>query len=206
MDERLLRVQIEQELIEREPQLSQAQRQRRVEDELAAHLTAVPKGRLNHRDAIRASPPHILITNFSMLEYLLERPVDASIFENARLQFLVLDEIHAYRGVRYTAIGFLIRRLKDRLRAKRITCIGTSATLGDPGKAESEAKVRKFAADIFGGPFNKPNPIRGVTAKPEFGALALPRRRAVSGSRNRVAAERAAAEHPETPRRSRSGK
>ena len=81
MDERLLRVQIEQELIEREPQLSQAQRQRRVEDELAAHLTAVPKGRLNHRDAIRASPPHILITNFSMLEYLLERPVDASIFE-----------------------------------------------------------------------------------------------------------------------------
>ncbi len=166
--ERLLRVQIEQELTEREPQLSQAQRQRKVEDELAARFAAAPKNRLNHRDAIRARPPHILITNFSMLEYLLERPVDASIFENARLQFLVLDEIHAYRGVQSTEIGFLIRRLKDRLRSERVTCIGTSATLGDPDKAESAAKVRKFAADIFGAPFNEPNPIRGRPAKPEL--------------------------------------
>ncbi|MCX6926792.1 MAG: helicase-related protein, partial [Verrucomicrobia bacterium] len=166
--EELLRIQVEQELTEREPQLSQAQRQRKVEDEMAAHLAKAPTNRLNHRDAIRARPPHILITNFSMLEYLLERPVDASIFENARLQFLVLDEIHAYRGVQSTEIGFLIRRLKDRLQADRTTCIGTSATLGDPGKAESAAKVRKFATDIFGAPFNEPNPIRGTAAKPEL--------------------------------------
>jgi hypothetical protein len=166
--ERLLRVQIEQGLTEREPQLSQAQRQRKVEDELAARLAAAPTNRLNNRDAIRTSPPHILITNFSMLEYLLERPVDAPIFENARLKFLVLDEIHAYRGVQSTEIGFLIRRLKDRLRAERIICIGTSATLGDPDKVESAAKVRKFATDIFGAPFNKPNPIRGTTATPEL--------------------------------------
>jgi len=164
--EELLRIQVEQELTEREPQLSQAQRQRKVEDEMTARLAAAPKNRLNHRDAIRARPPHILITNFSMLEYLLERPVDASIFENARLQFLVLDEIHAYRGVQSTEIGFLIRRLKDRLRAERITCIGTSATLGDPNKEESAAKVRKFATDIFGAPFNPPNPIRGTAATP----------------------------------------
>lgn len=168
--EELLRIQVEQELTERKPQLSQAQRQRKVEDELAARLAAAPKNRLNHREAIRAHPPHILITNFSMLEYLLERPVDASIFENARLQFLVLDEIHAYRGVQSTEIGFLIRRLKDRLHTDRITCIGTSATLGDPDKAESEGKVRKFATDIFGAPFNEPNPIRGTTAKPELRA------------------------------------
>lgn len=166
--EELLRTQVEQEFTEREPQLSQAQRQRKVEDEMTARLAEAPKNRLNHRDAIRARPPHILITNFSMLEYLLERPVDASIFENARLQFLVLDEIHAYRGVQSTEIGFLIRRLKDRLRAERITCIGTSATLGDPDKEESAAKVRKFATDIFGAPFNTPNPIRGTPAKPEL--------------------------------------
>lgn len=166
--ERLLRIQIKQELNEREPQLSQAQRQTRIGDELAAKLKAALKNHLNHRDAIRAQPPHILVTNFSMLEYLLERPVDASIFENARLQFLVLDEIHAYRGVQSTEIGFLIRRLKDRLRAERITCIGTSATLGDPDKTESAAKVRKFATDIFGAPFNEPNPIRGTPASPKL--------------------------------------
>jgi ATP-dependent helicase YprA (DUF1998 family) len=165
--EELLRIQVEQELIEREPQLSEAQRQRKVERELAARLAAAPKNRLNHRDAIRARPPHILITNFSMLEYLLERPVDASIFENTRLQFLVLDEIHAYRGVQSTEIGFLIRRLKDRLRTERVTCIGTSATLGKD-EEESRAKVRQFATDIFGAPFSEPNPIRGTTADPEI--------------------------------------
>lgn len=166
--EEKLRNQIEQESIEKEPQLSHAERQRKVEDEMSDRLAADPTNRLNHRDAIRSKPPHILITNFSMLEYLLERPVDASIFENARLQFLVLDEIHAYRGVQSTEIGFLIRRLKDRLRAEKTTCIGTSATLGDPDKKESAIKVRKFATDIFGAQFNEPNPIRGTAAKPEL--------------------------------------
>ena len=166
--EEMLRTGVEQELTEREPQLSHAQRERKVQDRLATGLEKAPKNRLNHRDAIRTGPPHILITNFSMLEYLLERPVDAPIFENARLQFLVLDEIHAYRGVQSTEIGFLIRRLKDRLRAERIICIGTSATLGDPDKPESESKVRKFATDIFGAPFNEPNPIRGATSNPKI--------------------------------------
>ena len=162
-----LRKQIEQELEEKEPNLSSYKLQRKRENKLENCLKKDPKNCLNHRDDIRQKPPHILITNFSMLEYLLERPVDAPIFENAQLRFLVLDEIHAYRGIQSTEIGFLIRRLKERLRPKQLVCIGTSATIGDETK-ESGDKARKFASDIFGERFVEPNPIHSTTAEPKL--------------------------------------
>ncbi len=164
--EKSLRIQIHQESLEKHPHLTQAERQQWEKKELERRFAEGSKNRLNHREAIRRNPPHILITNFSMLEYLLERPVDASIFNEARLKFLVLDEIHAYRGVQSTEIAFLIRRLKDRLRADKLCCIGTSATLGNPNDPASAIKVRKFAADIFGAPFDEPNPIRGTPETP----------------------------------------
>lgn len=162
-----LRKQIEQELKEREPNLSSSELQRKRENMLKNLLEKDPKNRLDHRDDIRQKPPHILVTNFSMLEYLLERPVDAPIFENAQLRFLVLDEIHAYRGIQSTEIAFLIRRLKERLRPKQLACIGTSATIGDKTK-ESGVKARQFAANIFGEPFVEPNPICGETDNPQL--------------------------------------
>jgi hypothetical protein len=122
--------------------------------------------RLNHRDQIRLAPPHILITNFSMLEYLLERPVDAPIFENARLKFIVLDEVHAYRGVQATEIGFLLRRLRDRLNANKVCCIATSATLGKKDDPRSIQKVREFASALFGAGFDQRSPIYGTIATP----------------------------------------
>ena len=70
---------------------------------------AATPNHLRHRAAIRQNPPHILVTNFSMLEYLLVRPVDASVFGGAHLKFLVLDEAHAYRSVQATEIAFLLR-------------------------------------------------------------------------------------------------
>ncbi|MBL8203987.1 MAG: DEAD/DEAH box helicase [Blastocatellia bacterium] len=142
--------------------------QREVQQQLQKRLNEVPKNRLNHREAIRNNPPHILITNFSMLEYLLERPVDAPVFHNARLKYLVLDEAHAYRGVQATEIAFLVRRLKDRLGLEQLISVATSATLGDPNKPESREKVRQFAAELFGEPFAEPNPIYGTPAQPDF--------------------------------------
>lgn len=146
--------------------LTQQQRQQEVEQKLAEELRKNIPNRLNHREAIRSNPPQVLITNFSMLEYLLERPVDAPIFENARLKFLVLDEAHAYRGVQATEIAFLIRRLKNRLRLERLICIATSATLGKHGDPDSQVKVRKFVSDLFGEKFLEPNPIYGTISEP----------------------------------------
>src|SRR5262249_40537279 len=148
--------------------LTQHELQQKVEQRVAEKIKTDIPNRLNHREQIREKPPQVLITNFSMLEYLLERPVDAPIFENARLKFLVLDEAHAYRGIQATEIAFLVRRLKDRLGIDRLTCIATSATLGKQGDAESETKVRKFASDLFGGKFLPPNPIYGTSTDPSL--------------------------------------
>ena len=63
--------------------------------------------------SMRRNPPHILLTNYMMLEYLLVRPADRDdIFANHRCRFLVLDEVHTYRGTLGSNIALLVRRLQ----------------------------------------------------------------------------------------------
>ena len=73
---------------------------------------------------MQVAPPDLLVTNYSMLEYMLMRPIERPIFdatgrwlkENPDEQFLVvLDEAHLYRGAGGAEVGLLIRRLRDRL-------------------------------------------------------------------------------------------
>lgn len=84
------------------------------------------------REDIRRNPPHILFTNYSMLEYLLIRPTDDSLLnaENTKFwKFIVLDEAHIYKGALAIEVGMLLRRLQTRIN-KQIQFILTSATLG----------------------------------------------------------------------------
>ena len=65
------------------------------------------------RDEMRHSPPHILVTNYAMLEYLLLRPEDTSFFDGPyarNWRYLVLDEVHTYNGANGVEIGMLLRR------------------------------------------------------------------------------------------------
>src|SRR5262249_9496387 len=69
---------------------------------------------------MRANPPHILLTNYMMLEYLLVRPADREdIFANHRCRYLVLDEVHTYRGTLGSNIALLVRRLRVHLARAR---------------------------------------------------------------------------------------
>lgn len=104
------------------------------------------------REQIRANPPHILLTNYAMLEYLLLRPEDNELFDGAtagKWRFIVLDEAHVYAGAKGTEIGMLLRRLKDRVsRGSDLQCIATSASLeGAPDD------VMRFAESLFDSPF-----------------------------------------------------
>ena len=118
-------------------------------------------GELVFRDEMLEAPPHILLTNYSMLEYLLIRPDDSDLFDNGRgehWQFIVLDEAHQYRGAKGMEMGMLIRRLKQRLREggrrDSFRCIATSATLSS-GKSEVDMKaVAGFATELFGESFS----------------------------------------------------
>jgi hypothetical protein len=116
-------------------------------------------GELVLRREMREAPPHVLLTNYSMLEYLLLRPDDSPLFDGVfgrTWRFLVLDEAHQYRGSRGIEMAMLLRRLKLRLRrsgAGRFQCIATSATL--MGGASEAGDVARFAADLFGEPFSQ---------------------------------------------------
>ncbi|GAA0414295.1 DEAD/DEAH box helicase [Acrocarpospora corrugata] len=102
------------------------------------------------REEMRAAPPHLLLTNYAMLEYLLLRPADLELFEPAdRWRFVVLDEAHVYDGARAEELGMLLRRLHDRVAGDRtLQAIATSATVGDEPGA-----VMDFATKLFDVPF-----------------------------------------------------
>jgi ATP-dependent helicase YprA (DUF1998 family) len=109
------------------------------------------------REEMRQTPPHILLTNYAMLEYLLLRPQDTELFDGPtgrHWRFIVVDEAHVYDGANGIEVAMLLRRLKDRVvksQPRRLTCIATSATLGK-GK-EDFPNVADFAQDLFGEPF-----------------------------------------------------
>ncbi|WP_029011365.1 DEAD/DEAH box helicase [Azospirillum halopraeferens] len=109
------------------------------------------------RQRIAANPPDILLTNFMMAELLLTRQdaVDSQVMENAKgLEFIVLDELHTYRGRQGADVAILVRRLRDRCAAdKDPICIGTSATMASEGSDESRAlTVSEVASRLFGTP------------------------------------------------------
>lgn len=111
------------------------------------------------RHEMQEACPDILITNYSMLEYMLIRPIERSIFQqtkewlsaNPKNQLiLVLDEAHMYRGTGGAEVALLIRRLTARLgiSRERLRCILTSASLGEG--VEAENAVKSFARDLTG--------------------------------------------------------
>lgn len=125
--------------------------------------------------------PDILVTNYSMLEYMLMRPFERPIFEEtaswlreegAQL-ILVLDEAHMYRGAKGAEVAFLLRRLRARLgiedRADKLRVIATSASLGSD--AATLEHIRRFAADLSG---KKPEDFHAITGRRESPSPALP--------------------------------
>ena len=95
-----------------------------------------------------ATPPHLLLTNYAMLEYLLLRPADLDLFEGqhrGHWRFIALDEAHVYDGAKAAEVAMLLRRLQDRVApARSLQCIATSATMGD-----DPAAVVDFATKLF---------------------------------------------------------
>jgi Lhr-like helicase len=109
----------------------------------------------DERALIQQSKPDILLTNFMMLELLMTRQSerDRTVIDNAKaLEFLVLDELHTYRGRQGADVAMLVRRVRDRLCFnKPPVCIGTSATMANEGEDESRATaVARVATKLFG--------------------------------------------------------
>ncbi|MEW5807411.1 MAG: DEAD/DEAH box helicase [Acidobacteriota bacterium] len=117
------------------------------------------------RAQIRQKPPDILLTNYKQLEFLLVRKEDRALFTPS-LKYLVLDELHAYRGALATEISCLIRRLKAHASIKSgdLLGIGTSATVASG--ANGSERLAFFASTLFGEEFHEEE-IIGEVLRPQ---------------------------------------
>lgn len=101
------------------------------------------------REEMQATPPHLLLTNYAMLEYLLLRPADMDLFEGeygGHWRFIVVDEAHVYDGARGSELAMLLRRLRERVSTSQLQCIATSATVGQDSQPQA---VTDFAQALF---------------------------------------------------------
>lgn len=115
---------------------------------------------IDSRNVLKQSPPDILLTNYRMLDFLLLRPEDRTLWARNRpetLRYLVLDELHTYDGAQGSDVACLVRRLRERLAATddAIAFVGTSATVGAQAHGDASAPLREFASALFGVEFDE---------------------------------------------------
>lgn len=121
------------------------------------------------RERMRETPPHILITNYSMLEYMMLRPKDDKVFSRAKLRYIVMDEAHVYKGTTGMETAMLMRRLRARISTRdTVQFILTSATLG--GK-DADQEITHFGYQLCGVEFRADNIIRSEDATPAMNAV-----------------------------------
>ncbi|MDR1847582.1 MAG: DEAD/DEAH box helicase [Bacteroidales bacterium] len=108
------------------------------------------------RDEMRNSPPNIILTNPTMLEYMLLRNKDQKLFTPDSLKWIVIDETHTFSGAGAAELAMLIRRVLDAFgtKAQDVRFATSSATIGN-AKTQEDAvtnndKLRQFISDISG--------------------------------------------------------
>jgi len=114
-------------------------------------------GEMRSRWDMQDCPPDILITNYSMLNIMMMRAIEDGIFEKTREWlaadpnnqfFLVVDELHSYRGTPGTEVAYLLRLLYHRLGltadSPQLRILATTASLDDSDSG------RRFLKEFFG--------------------------------------------------------
>jgi ATP-dependent helicase YprA (DUF1998 family) len=121
------------------------------------------------RHEVQESPPDLLITNYSMLEYMMMRPIERPIFDKTRAWLdafpdekilVVMDEAHLYRGAQGAEVGLLLRRFRERLNigADRFQVICATASF------EDKENAGRFGADLTGTEKSSFVPVTGAYA------------------------------------------
>lgn len=112
--------------------------------------------------------PNIILTNPTMLEYMLLRKKDQDLFTPKSLKWIVIDETHTFSGAGAAELAMLIRRVLDAfdVEAKDIRFATSSATIGNATNEEQQQRndeeLRKFISDISGVPMDQVKLISGI--------------------------------------------
>jgi len=126
---------------------------------------------VSDRTILRENPPPILVTNSTMLEYMLIRNEDVPIVEQSqgKLRWIVLDEAHTYIGSQAAELALLLRRVIDAfgVKAEDVRFVATSATIGG-GDKKNLVALQKFLADVAGVDESQIHVVLGSRKIPEI--------------------------------------
>ncbi|MBU2489048.1 MAG: DEAD/DEAH box helicase, partial [Proteobacteria bacterium] len=124
------------------------------------------------RSLLRESTPPILVTNATMLEYMLVRQKDRPILtqSNGCLRWVVLDEAHTYMGSQAAEIALLLRRVLHAFAVlpEQVRFVATSATIGDGGNELDRERLQRFLADLAGVEPGRVDVISGAREVPQL--------------------------------------
>jgi ATP-dependent helicase YprA (DUF1998 family) len=123
---------------------------------------------IGDRQTLRSTPPAILVTNVTMLEYLLLRSRDKNLLEASHgcLRWIVLDEAHSYIGAQAAEMSLLLRRVRSAfgVEPNETRLIATSATISE-GETTRD-KLARFVADLAGVDAKRVSVIEGRASTP----------------------------------------
>lgn len=125
--------------------------------DLPYYFPRLDGGEMWSRWDMQESPPDILITNYSMLNIMMMRSIENNIFDETRNWlardsdnqfFLIIDELHAYRGTPGTEVAYILRLLYSRLGltpdSPQLRILTTTASL------DENQQGRNFLREFFG--------------------------------------------------------
>lgn len=139
------------------------------EDDKTARESTIPEQVLCRR-TLRSSPPPILVTNVTMLEYLTMRKKDRPILEasQGKLRWIILDEAHSYTGSNAAEIALLLRRVicSFGVTPDQVRFVATSATIGEGVDVTEE--LRSFLRDVSGAPKERMHVVVGERRTPQL--------------------------------------
>ena len=179
------------------PKLSELRGELRSIDQDAQQVAGTPAERFFQsldgsemwsRWDMQDSPPDILVTNYSMLNIMLMRAVDAPVFDQTRAWLdadrshvfhLIVDELHTYRGTAGTEVAYLLRVLFDRLGltpdSDQLRIIASSASLSDDPSGldylEGFFGRHRNRFRVVGGDIEPPNPNAAAMISAHAAAL-----------------------------------
>ncbi len=127
------------------------------------------------RKALRDQPAPMLMTNATMLEYMLVRQIDEPIIKQScgKLRWIVLDEVHTYMGSQAAELSLLLRRVMHTFGvcASDVRFIATSATMGNDPQADSQ--LQQYLANLAGISGDQVVVVGGRRAIPSLAGCAL---------------------------------
>ena len=116
------------------------------------------------RDELHRDGADIILTNPTMLEYMLIRDKDQHLFDNNSLRWIVVDEAHTFTGAAATELAMLLRRVLNAFETDKdqLHFAASSATIGnEQDKTKQEESLCQFISDISGIAKDKIDIIKG---------------------------------------------